>query len=225
MIFKRINENTVNCHISKEDLQESGIRIDDLLMQKKETLQNLRDAVQRAAVQENFTLDGHFNTMQLAVLRDSSISLTLSQERAIPDSLFSNAGKELLDAARANWTGENRESEEETGGAESAQTGGGLPDTVYFFRDMEEAIRTASLIRDEDAEKVSSSLYRDKKSGRYFLLLQQKEGAGEEGFAHITLVLNEFAKKATSSSQEIAFRKEHAECIRKDHALADLKKL
>ena len=115
MIFKRINENTVNCHISKEDLQESGIRIDDLLMQKKETLQNLRDAVQRAAVQENFTLDGHFNTMQLAVLRDSSISLTLSQERAIPDSLFSNAGKELLDAARANWTGENRESEEESG--------------------------------------------------------------------------------------------------------------
>jgi len=29
MVFKRIDENTVKCFITQEDLQESGIRIED----------------------------------------------------------------------------------------------------------------------------------------------------------------------------------------------------
>ncbi|MDD6690773.1 MAG: adaptor protein MecA [Lachnospiraceae bacterium] len=215
MVFKRIDENTVKCFITQEDLQESGIRIDDLLMQKKESIQNLRDAVQRAAVQENFTLDGHYTTMQLAVLRDNSVSLTLSQENPIPSSLLAQAGRDLFDAVKANWTGENTEKTPSRG----------LPDTAYFFHDMSEVIRAAARIHPVDAAHVASSLYKDPKTGRYFLLISGKPGAGEAGFVHITLVMNEFAKETRSGSQEIAYMKEHGDCILQDNALADLQKL
>lgn len=221
MVFKRIDENTVKCLITQEDLTENGIRIDDLLMQKKESIQSLRDAVQRAAVQENFTLDGHYTTMQLAILRDNSVSLTLSQEAPIPSSLLAQAGRDLFDAVKANWTGENQEEKAQ----ESAAPQRGLPDTAYYFHDMSEAIRAAKRIHPVDAAHVSSSLYRDPQTGRYFLLISGKPGAGEMGFAHITLVMNEFAAQTKSGSQEIAYRKEHAEPILQDTALLELQKL
>ncbi len=79
MKFRRINETTINCIISQEDMFERGIRLDDFFERKREAMDYLRRVIIEAARQENFNLEGEYTSMRVTVLPDHSLSLTLSE--------------------------------------------------------------------------------------------------------------------------------------------------
>ena len=79
MKFRRINETTINCIISQEDMFERGIRLDDFFERKREAMDYLRRVIVEAARQENFNLEGEYTSMRVTVLPDHSLSLTLSE--------------------------------------------------------------------------------------------------------------------------------------------------
>ncbi|MDO4284826.1 MAG: adaptor protein MecA [Eubacteriales bacterium] len=80
MTFKRIDDNTVNCIITEEDMREKGLRIDDLFEKKKEAMEFLHAVVDEAAKAVDFRPQGAITSMQIAVLPDHSVSLTLSEK-------------------------------------------------------------------------------------------------------------------------------------------------
>ncbi len=80
MKIRRINENTISCIISPEDMREHGIGIDDFFERKKEAVDFIRSVVLRAALSENFNLDGELTTMRVSVLPDHSLSLLITRE-------------------------------------------------------------------------------------------------------------------------------------------------
>lgn len=80
MKIKKINENTLSCIITPEDLRENGFQLDDFFEHKKEAVDFIRSAVSRAAVSENFDLAGQLTTMRVSVLPDHSLSLLITKE-------------------------------------------------------------------------------------------------------------------------------------------------
>ncbi len=80
MKIRRINENTISCIISPEDLRANGFRIDDFFEKKKEAVDFIRSTVIQAAISENFDLQGEFTTMRVSVLPDHSLSLLITRE-------------------------------------------------------------------------------------------------------------------------------------------------
>ncbi|MBF1026560.1 MAG: adaptor protein MecA, partial [Lachnospiraceae bacterium] len=79
MKFVRINEYTVNCILTADDLEEQGIRIEDLLKKEESSMEFLHGIIERATEEVGFHPDGNVLPMQITMLPDDSISLTLTE--------------------------------------------------------------------------------------------------------------------------------------------------
>ena len=79
MEFKRINKDTVTCIITEDDMDEQGIKLEDLFEKKKEAMDFLHDVMKKAEEEVDYKPTGSFMPMQITVLPDHSISLTLSK--------------------------------------------------------------------------------------------------------------------------------------------------
>ncbi len=79
MEFRRINKDTVTCIITEDDMDEQGIKLEDLFEKKKEAMDFLHDVMRKAEEEVDYKPTGSFMPMQITVLPDHSISLTLSE--------------------------------------------------------------------------------------------------------------------------------------------------
>lgn len=79
MEFRRINKDTVTCIITEDDMYEQGIKLEDLFEKKKEAMDFLHEVMKKAQEEVDYKPTGSFMPMQITVLPDHSISLTLSE--------------------------------------------------------------------------------------------------------------------------------------------------
>ena len=79
MEFRRINKDTVTCIITEDDMFEQGIKLEDLFEKKKEAMDFLHEVMKKAEEEVDYKPTGAFMPMQITVLPDHSISLTLSE--------------------------------------------------------------------------------------------------------------------------------------------------
>lgn len=78
--FRKINETTINCIITQEDMRSHGLRIDDLFEKKEEAMEFLHQVLNEAARRVGFRATGGVTSMQMSVLPDQSLSLTISEQ-------------------------------------------------------------------------------------------------------------------------------------------------
>ena len=83
MVFKRINEDTVNCIITEDDLDEQGIKLEDFFEKKKEAMDFLHVVVEKAVEEVDYKPTGSMTPMQITILPDHTISLTLSENNDV----------------------------------------------------------------------------------------------------------------------------------------------
>ena len=208
MKFRRVNDTTLNCIITQDDLKEYGLHIDDLFERKKEAEEFFRGIMAEAARQENFNLESEFASMKIAVLPDHSISLTLSEDpnaSAAIRKVRELAGKGVR-SSRGQGSGTS-EKGEGSGKASSAQY-------MFRFETMSEAALGACRL---SGTGIRTSLYRDQAEGFYFLVAAKTDQAGHD-FEHLVLPLNEFGSLVTGNAGTIAHFREHAQCVLKEDA-------
>ena len=109
MIIKRINDNTISCTITAEDLRANGFELDDFFDRKKEAVEFIRQTVAQIANSENFDLQGELTTMRVSVLPDHSLNLLITREtssegvarevRRIARSIFDSVASKAADKA------------------------------------------------------------------------------------------------------------------------------
>ncbi len=96
MEFKRINKDTITCIITEDDMDEQGIKLEDLFEKKKEAMDFLHDVMKKAEEEVDYKPTGAFMPLQITVLPDHSISLTLSENASAS---FGEILKNLTDKA------------------------------------------------------------------------------------------------------------------------------
>lgn len=210
MKFSRINANTINCIITQDDLKENEIDLDDLLQRKPKAMDYLRRVILEAAHAENFTITGEFTSMQIRIMKDQSISLTLSQgkrpEPGKPEETQNTNGDFLKNAAK-NLTA--------AGNAANRYY-------AFTFPTMADAIECCRDI--PDAAKLPSSLYEDEEDGVYYLFFRSP-GDDEVKFEKTILAMNEFGTFVEAAPEAVAYIMEHKKCILKENAAGHLAKL
>jgi negative regulator of genetic competence, sporulation and motility len=242
MKITRINENTISCIISPEDLRANGFRIDDFFEKKKEAVDFIRSTVLQAAISENFDLQGELTTMRVTVLPDHSLSLLITREdskegainevRRIAKNIFESIAAKAAEESAGNTreqdaqdslidsllsSDDHPEKKEKNTGEIRENSAEKKPEAYMFsFYTIRDAMDCCRLFA--NAGPVSSSLYYLKEDDIYFLILRRTDRT-PEGMERWILLANEFGELVTSRDQHISFVTEHGICIEKDNAI------
>lgn len=193
MFIRRVNDTTIRCIITAQDLEERGIGIDDLFDRKQEAVEYIKSVIAQAAKTENFNVQGEFTSMKLSVLPDHSVSLTLSQdpgEHKVIRQAVEGAVPEVIVKEDAY---------------------------AYRFETMRSVAKCCRAITAGGKARMDGALYRDD-DGSYLMIFLRGKG-GDEDFESRVLSANEFGTLITSEKAVIAFIREHIHCIMKKDAV------
>ena len=242
MKIRRINENTISCIITPEDLRENGFRIDDFFDRKKEAVDFIRQAVVKAARSENFKLEGELTTMRISILPDHSLSLLITREdsregalqevRRIAKSIFESMAEKAAQEQEDTDSAEADQNPSESlmkallsgDGEETADSGSGeeqvrsdvAEEYMFSFYSVRDAMDCCRVFA--DVGPLESSLYYLKEDETYFLILRRTEQT-PASFARNILSANEFGEMVTSQEQCLSFVMEHGIPIVKGNAV------
>lgn len=78
MEFQRIGKNTVQCHMTMEEMNEYGLGIEDLFTNQDKSRDFLEQLVERAEEEIGYEVEGGMVSMQLMRMPDDSLIITFS---------------------------------------------------------------------------------------------------------------------------------------------------
>ena len=70
MKFRKINDTTINCIITQDDLKKHGIDLDDLFDRRKNAVEFIRRIILKAASSVNLNIKNDYTSMRISVLPD-----------------------------------------------------------------------------------------------------------------------------------------------------------
>jgi|GEM_PF-897622 len=245
MIFRKINENTINCIITVDDMNEKGIDLNDVFERKQEALDYLKDVIMEAARKVNFSLEGEYTSLRISVLPDHSISLMLYGGDEPLEHIMEKR-KKIKDAREAAERYLKDKKDEEMAEQSFAREYG------FIFSSLSDAISGCAQI--SETRGARSQLYQNRFYNEYFLILTEPQpqehspadakasakapaadvgadaadGSEDESeaalFERMALSFNEFGIPL-EDWEDIAYIKEHEKCILKENAIQTLAKM
>ena len=219
MKFRKINDTTINCIITQDDLKKHGIDLDDLFDRKKNAVEFIKRIILKAASSVNMNMKNDYTSMRISVLPDQSVSLTISQDpvESAKIQAHKDDAHEAQSAGPAAYYGEAEKAARKKG-ADTAISG------TYVFR-FPSILDTAASCRIlETCRGLSSALYFVKDTGFYYLVLSRDPDAGEE-YDGSVLRINDFADMVSCSDTTLAYIREHSDCILRRRAVQQIAEL
>ncbi|MCM1145643.1 MAG: adaptor protein MecA [Blautia sp.] len=218
MKYKKINEATVQCIISEEDMEEYGLTLADIFERNEKGEGFLRDVVERAHEEVGYRLNGDNIAMQITPIQDEGLVIT-----------FSDAGlagfQNMLEHIKEVLSGMNPESIREAAKALSdkeASEQNTMEESyrIFAFSSMNHAMRYCAAI--PAALTVRSHLY---KVGGFYYLVVEKQRLSKKNFNKISAQAVEFAMIVMPSKEKLIYLEEHGECLVKNKAVSGLRKV
>lgn len=220
MKYKKINEATVQCIISEEDMEEYGLTLADIFERNEKGEGFLRDIVERAHDEVGYRLRGDNIAMQITPIRDEGLVITFSDASMTSVRNMLEHLKEVL----AGFGQENmREAARALPGREALpQSHGNVDDTyrVFVFSSMNNILRYCASIPAKLS--VRSNLY--KLEGSYYLVVE-KMRLSRNNYNRISVQAVEFATIILPSQETLLYLEEHGECLIRNKAVSRLRKI
>ena len=80
MKYKKINDATVQCIITQEDMMEYGLTLTDIFERNEKGEEFLRDVIERAHDEVGYQITGGNIAMQITPLKDQGMVVTFTDE-------------------------------------------------------------------------------------------------------------------------------------------------
>lgn len=80
MIFKKLDDNTVRCILSQEDMEERGLKVEDFFADKDKTRLFLEDIVKLAQEEVGYEISSEMLAMQVMPLPHNGLAITFSDK-------------------------------------------------------------------------------------------------------------------------------------------------
>ena len=81
MRFQKINDNVIRCFITREEMVQRGVEIEDLMADRSKAEEFLRYILQQAHYELDFNASGEALNVQMSVMQDGDISLMISDDQ------------------------------------------------------------------------------------------------------------------------------------------------
>ena len=97
MKFTKINDSSIRCLISREEMDAQGINIEDLLDDRVKAEEFLRYVLQQARYEVDFVTTGEALNVQLTVMKDGDVSLMISDEDKAEEENAMEVAQQIVD--------------------------------------------------------------------------------------------------------------------------------
>lgn len=221
MKFRKINETTINCIITQDDLKEHGINLDDLFDRKKNAVEFIRGVILKAANSVNLSMKNDYTSMRISVLPDRSVSLTISQDPAVSAKTREMTGKAAMmrkEAASAKAAEEGRQDRSKVRSSAASTTG----TYVFAFPSIRDMASCCHMLAAEPG--IRSSVYFVESMGSYYLIIEKTDDVTADYDSRV-LSVNEFGTMVNCSDKTLAFMREHSDCILDKNAVQRISEL
>ncbi len=232
MKFRRIDEDTVRCIVSKEDMQEFGIVLEDFFKNKSKIHDFLHEVVERAEQEVGYEPKEGLLSMQIMPISQNSIAITFTEkEDGGYDDMINNIKETVADIISENEAEEELQTddviEEFEDEIEVKEEKDDLVDQDSIIEKQDKTFRTISRIMVAMPtiqelvnyckaininKSITSELYYLKNKGLYCLIID-KNRLSVNDFKTITRLAIEYSSNITNNRKIIAYVQEQGEVI------------
>lgn len=226
MKIERVDEKTVKCFLSNEELEEYDIDYKDFVMRSEKAKEVVQEIIEHAAEEVGYTPPRFAFDLQIMMVADQGLVLTFSDRD--PDVNDSNQLIECLREMKRILQ-KTREATEQMVPADAAPgqavKNGAEQESVYKPEDAVFVFSSLRNVMDYAAVlpgnlRVESTLY--EWAGSYFLHIQ-KGHAAYERYGRACIEALEFAALYAADEARILQLKEHGTCLIAEKAIKKLR--
>lgn len=229
MEYKRIDENTIRCIVTEEDMESFGLNLDEFLSHSGRSDEFLQYIVSEARDELGYQNDKGIVSMRLEVLSDRRISLTFGSgdEKQIREQVLKYL-KELAESRIAQEIGrmfDHRQKEalpakEEQDQAEAVKEEKKEAYRMYCFTSIGDVMSYCRAVGLK--QPIRSHLYKEKDN--YYLIVERYR-ISDYHFNLLTAVAFDYAKVLVDSDHLYDHLREHGELLIADRAIGNLRKI
>ena len=218
MKYKKINDATVQCIVSADDMSEYGLTLSDIFERNERGEEFLRDIIERAHEEVGYQINNGNIAMQITPLKDNGLVVTFTDEGPAAFKEMLQNLKEVLQEFSAELAGQ----EERERSRVAAQKAGEYDENrrMFVFASMHETMQYAATI--PNTYSVKSHLY--KEGGDYYLVLE-KNRLSYKAFNRISAQAVEFGNLIAVSDERMQYLEEHGECLIRNRAVSRLRRI
>ncbi|WP_405726018.1 adaptor protein MecA [Anaerotignum sp.] len=211
MKIERISENQLKLTLTKDDLKERDIRLEDLITPSEKTQKLFRDIMEQALDEEDFVSENTPLMVEAVPMGTEGIMIIVTKV----NNKDKKDSADLLQQAQESrrWKKKPLDTLEH---AEEKNS----DILIYSFSALDDVIHVS--LRLDGSFKGESGVY--KNEGKYFLVLQGDTYTAEESSAELELILKEYGQKHVSTPLAKYYLLEHGETIIASKAVKALAK-
>ena len=206
MKIERIDDKTVKCFLSNEELEEYDIDYKDFVTRSDKAKEVVQEIIEQAEEEVGYKPPKYAFDLQIMMLPDEGLVLVLSEK----EPLENKSGAQLLQALQEmKRVFEEKKAEE----AQKPQF------AIFAFRNIGRVIEYAAVLPTN--LRIDSTLYRMEDGTCYAYV--RKGGASYERYSRACIQAMEFAALYAADGQKLRYLEEHGECLKRKKALKKLR--
>lgn len=216
MKYKKINDATVQCIITAEDMLEYGLTLSDIFERNEKGEGFLRDIIERAHEEIGYQINGENIAMQITPLKDKGLVVTFTDEGPMG---FRDILQHLRDVLQGVSEEFERQDQVSQGEGQSAEV---FDENrrMFVFASLHQVMQyTASI---PNSLSVKSHLY---KEGDAYYLVMEKNRLSHKTFNKISAQAVEFGNLIAVSEERMQYLEEHGERLIADRAVSRLRRI
>lgn len=232
MKIERVDDKTVKCFLSNEELEEHNIDYKDFLLRNDKAKEIVHEIMQRAQEEVDYTPPKYAFDLQIMMLPDQGLLLTFSEKDPLEGAnaeqimQFLKEMKNILlkTKEQVNQAAEKMEDSEvrKAKGTSPHEKNAPSPRqpelAVFSFDSLRSVIEYASALPSN--LRINSRLYG---MDNVYLLFLQKGSAAYTRYSRACVQALEFASLYSADEERVLYLEEHAECLIAEKAVKKLR--
>jgi len=222
MKIERIDDKTVKCFISNEELEEYDITYKDFVTRSEKAKEIVEEIIEQAIEEVDYKPPQFAMDMQIMMIPEKGMLLTLSEKS--PEDLKNNPMmqaylqemRKTLEEHFSDITEQVKQKQQAS--AEKKQESKKPDFAVFQFASIRDLSNYAKIL--PRTLRVDSRLY--KLDGAYYLYLQ-KGGASYERYSRACIQALEYGVLYGATEDKVVYLREHGECILEEKAVGKLR--
>lgn len=215
MKYKKINDATVQCIITAEDMLEYGLTLSDIFERNEKGEGFLRDIIERAHDEVGYMINGENIAMQITPLQNKGLVVTFTNESP---AAFRDILRHLKEVLQGVSDELNKQEESQVQDRNSEEFDENR--RMFVFSSLHQVMQYAASIPANIS--VKSHLY--KVDEAYYLVLE-KNRLSYKMFNKISAQAVEFGNLIAVSEERMQYLDEHGECLIEARAVSKLRRI
>lgn len=219
MKYKKINDATVQCIITAEDMLEYGLTLSDIFERNEKGEGFLRDIIERAHDEVGYMINGENIAMQITPMQNQGLVVTFTNESPAGFRDILQHLKEVLQGVSAELNKHDEAGQQRAIQERLAQE---FDENrrMFVFSTLHQVMQYTVSI----PTNLSVKSYLYKVDGAYYLVIERNR-LSYKMFNKISAQAVEFGNLIAVSEERMQYLKEHGECLINGRAVSRLRRI